>query len=61
MGYLSEWASGHFSDVHQKNQFFADFGEGFSPRGESVLLDRLDLEMSPAQVLALASEAMGSS
>ena len=61
MGYLSEWASGHFSDVHQKNQFFADFGEGFSPRGESVLLDRLDLEMSPTQVLALASEAMGSS
>ena len=61
MGYLSDWANSHFFDVHQKNQFFADFGEGFSPRGEGVLIDRLDTEMAPAQVLALASEAMGAS
>lgn len=59
MGYLSEWAKGNFSDVHQKNEFFAAFGKVFSPRGESVLLDRLDKEMTAGQVLVLAGEAMG--
>ncbi len=59
MGYLSEWAKGNFSDVHQKNEFFAAFGKVFSPRGESVLLDRLDKEMTAEQVLVLAGEAMG--
>ena len=59
MGYLSEWAKGNFSDVHQKNEFFAAFGKVFSPRGESVLLDRLDKEMTAEQVQVLAGEAMG--
>ena len=59
MGYLSDWAVGNFSDVHQKNDFYADFGNTFSPRGDAALLDRLDTEMSPAEVLALAGEAMG--
>ena len=61
MGYLSDWADGNFSDVHQKNAFYADFGDVFSPRGESVLLDRLDTAMSPTEVVALAGEAMGAS
>ena len=58
MGYLSDWAKGNFSNVHQKNDFYADFGKVFSPRGEGALLDRLDPEMSPGQVAELASEVM---
>ena len=58
MGYLSDWAGGNFSDVHQKNDFYADFGNTFSPRGDAALLDRLDAEMSPAEVLTLAGEVM---
>ena len=61
MGYLSDWAAGNFSDVHSKNAFYAEFGKVFSPRGENALLDRLDHEMNPQQVLSLASEAMGRS
>ena len=61
MGYLSDWAGGNFSDVHKKNDFYAEFGKVFSPRGETALLDKLDKEQSPEQVLALASESMSSS
>ncbi|MGA1114919.1 MAG: hypothetical protein ACO3UY_00355 [Opitutales bacterium] len=61
MGYLSDWAGGNFSDVHQKNDFYAEFGKVFSPRGEKSLLEQLDAEKSPEQVLALAVEAMASS
>jgi len=60
MGYLSAWAEGNFSDVHKKNDFYAEFGTIFSPRGEKVLLDQLDPEKSPEQVIALAVEAMAS-
>ena len=60
MGYLSDWAKGNFSNVHLKNNFYAEFGEVFSPRGETVLVDRLNNEMAPAEVLVLAGEAMGS-
>ena len=61
LGYLSDWAKGNFSDVHKKNDFFAEFGKVFSPKGEQVLLDRLNGEMLPEQVIALAGEAMGTS
>jgi len=61
MGYLSDWAGGNFSDVHKKNDFYAEFGKVFSPRGEKALLDKLNKEQSPEQVLALASESMSSS
>ena len=58
MGYISDWAKANFSDVHAKNDFYAEFGKVFSPRGEGALLDRLDAEMIPGQVAELASEAM---
>jgi len=58
MGYLSDWAIGNFSDVHAKNDFYAEFGKVFSPRGEKSLLEQLDVEKSPEQVLALGAEAM---
>jgi len=58
MGYLSAWAIGNFSDVHAKNDFYAEFGKVFSPRGEKSLLEQLDVEKSPEQVLALGAEAM---
>ncbi|MFL2927725.1 MAG: hypothetical protein ACJZ72_03955 [Opitutales bacterium] len=34
MGYLSEWANNQFPDVSAKNEFYASFGESFSPRGD---------------------------
>ena len=58
MGYLSDWAKGNFSDVHVKNDFYAEFGKVFSPRGERALLDRLDAEMIPGQVAELAQSSM---
>jgi hypothetical protein len=52
---------GNFSDVHKKNDFYAEFGKVSLPAGKRVLLDQLDAEKSPEQVIALAVEAMASS
>ena len=56
--YLSEWASDQFSDVFQKNSFYEEFGEVFSPRADQALGDRLNEAQSSAEVLALARQAM---
>ncbi|MDG1139867.1 MAG: PHP domain-containing protein [Opitutales bacterium] len=58
MGYLSEWASSHFGQVKEKNDFYDQFGEIFSPRADTRLQDSLSAEKAPAEVLALAKEAM---
>ena len=60
MGYLSDWAKETFLMFIRKNIFYAEFGELFSPRGESMLVDRLNSEMGPKEVLALANQAMSS-
>jgi len=58
MGYLSEWAVDQFSDVFQKNSFYEEFGEVFSPRADQALGDRIGSAQSSAEVLALARQAM---
>ena len=58
MGYLSEWAKEQFPDVSAKNEFYASFGENFSPRGDDQLRDSLDSEMGPKEVIDLMTKAM---
>ena len=54
MGYLSEWAGDQFSDLASKNEFYSSFGESFSPRGDQILKDSLNSEMSASEVSELA-------
>ena len=58
MGYLSEWANSQFSDVSAKNEFYASFGESFSPRGDDMLKDSLNAEMGATEVLDLMTKVM---
>ena len=58
MGYLSDWAQAHFSHTKAKNDFFDQFGEIFSPRGDARLQDSLNSEKAPEEVLGLARKAM---
>jgi hypothetical protein len=58
MGYLSDWAKNHFPDVSAKNEFYASFGENFSPRGDDQLRDSLDSEMGPKEVIDLITRVM---
>ena len=58
MGYLSEWANSQFSDVSAKNEFYASFGESFSPRGDDRLKDSLNAEMGATEVLDLMTKVM---
>ncbi len=58
MGYLSDWAENQFSGVESKNDFYASFGESFSPRGDRILQDSLNAEMGAGEVSELAARAM---
>lgn len=58
MGYLSEWAKDQFSSIPEKNDFFARFGEIFSPRGDAALQDELQDNLGQQEVLALAEKLM---
>ena len=58
MGYLSDWAGNQFSDISAKNEFYASFGELFSPRGDKRLKDSLHTEMSADEVMKLARQSM---
>jgi hypothetical protein len=58
MGYLSDWAKNQFPDVSAKNEFYASFGENFSPRGDDQLRDSLDPEMGPREVTDLMTKVM---
>ena len=58
MGYLSDWASNQFSDTTAKNEFYATFGELYSPRGEKRLKEALHSEMSAGEVTELARQVM---
>ena len=60
MGYLSDWARAHFSEVKQKNDFYDQFGAIFSPRGDARLQQALTSEKAPEEVITLAKEAMAS-
>jgi len=59
MGYLSDWAQDQFSGVGVKNEFYAEFGDVFSPRADQRLADSLNSEMGASEVLTLARESMG--
>ena len=58
MGYLSEWANNQFQDVSAKNEFYASFGENFSPRGDEKLNDALSSEMGASEVSDLVAKVM---
>ena len=58
MGYLSPWAEDQFSDVAAKNEFFARFGEIFSPRGDEALQDDLSDSLGSGDVISLAERVM---
>ena len=58
MGYLSPWAEDQFSDVAAKNEFFARFGEIFSPRGDEALQDDLSDSLGSDDVISLAERVM---
>ena len=58
MGYLSTWAEDQFSDVAAKNEFFARFGEIFSPRGDEALQDELSDSLGSGDVISLAERVM---
>jgi hypothetical protein len=58
MGYLSPWAEDQFSDVSAKNEFFARFGEIFSPRGDEALQDDLSDSLGSDDVISLAERVM---
>jgi hypothetical protein len=58
MGYLSDWANDQFAEVGAKNEFYAEFGDVFSPRADDRLADALNSEMGAGEVLVLARESM---
>ncbi len=51
MGYLSDWANGHFKSRAEKNTYFAQLGEKISAANVSKLAG-LDANQSPGQVQA---------
>jgi hypothetical protein len=58
MGYLSDWAQNQFPQVVAKNEFYAEFGDIFSPRGDGRLAGSLHSELGAGEVLTLARESM---
>jgi hypothetical protein len=52
MGYLSDWATRHFSDVHAKNRFYAEFGAAMSPSISSQGM--FNVNMTPDTVMGKA-------
>lgn len=58
MGYLSDWAQNQFPQVVAKNEFYAEFGDIFSPRGDERLAGSLHSELGAGEVLTLARKSM---
>ena len=58
MGYLSLWAENQFSSVSAKNEFYARFGEIFSPSGDEVLQEDLSDSLGSGEVISLAERVM---
>jgi hypothetical protein len=58
MGYLSPWADDQFSSVSAKNEFYARFGEIFSPRGDEALQGDLSDSLGSGDVISLAERVM---
>ena len=58
MGYLSPWAVDQFASVSAKNEFYARFGEIFSPRGDEALQNDLSDTLGSEEVISLAERVM---
>ena len=58
MGYLSPWAVDQFASVSAKNEFYARFGEIFSPRGDEALQNDLSDTLGSGEVISLAERVM---
>ena len=58
MGYLSPWANDQFSTTSAKNEFYAQFGEVFSPRGDEALQNDLNDTLGSDEVMSLAEKVM---
>ena len=54
MGYLSDWATAHFTSAHDKNRFFSRFGKGMSPE-MTAMMESLTPEISPDAILQALS------
>ena len=53
MGYLSEWAGAHFTDVHEKNTFYAECGR-LLPSSYEKPLSNVSADNTPDQVMETA-------
>ena len=58
MGYLSPWSDDQFASVAAKNEFYARFGEIFSPRGDEALQNDLTDSLGSREVISLAERVM---
>ena len=58
MGYLSPWSDDQFASVAAKNEFYARFGEIFSPRGDEALQNDLTDSLGSREVISLAWRVM---
>ena len=58
MGYLSPWSDDQFASVAAKNEFYARFGEIFSPRGDEALQNDLSDSLGSREVISLAERVM---
>ena len=58
MGYLSPWSDDQFASVAAKNEFYARFGEIFSPRGDEALQNDLSDSLGSGEVISLAERVM---
>ena len=58
MGYLSPLSDDQFASVAAKNEFYARFGEIFSPRGDEALQNDLTDSLGSREVISLAERVM---
>ena len=58
MGYLSSWANDQFSTTSEKNEFYAQFGEVFSPRGDEALQNELKDTLGSDEVMSFMEKVM---
>ena len=58
LGYLCPWSDDQFASVAAKNEFYARFGEIFSPRGDEALQNDLTDSLGSREVISLAERVM---
>ncbi len=54
IGYIGDWADRHFSDVKEKNSFFAKLGERLGPFKSDIPPGRVQVGTPPGEILDVA-------